>query len=208
MEPIIQLTKIDYISLFIEILVILIGIKAITSIFEWVINKLGLETKWMQKRREEHNLLITTANELKNLSIVHKQDIDKIYEDNLKWRDQSREIKESYNKHFQHLDTMQEQTKQFLENEKLREKQINSLTIASRELLAEKINDKYKYYISIGGIPEDEVDEFTALHGAYNGCGGNHHGDAKYNYIMEHMPVIPVKTKLVTYKETDKREVS
>ena len=61
-----------------------------------------------------------------------------------------------------------------------RDKQITSLMLANKELLAEKINEKYKFYISIKGIPEDEVDEFTNLHTAYKGCGGNHSGDAKY----------------------------
>lgn len=82
-----------------------------------------------------------------------------------------------------------------------RDKQITSLMLANKELLAEKINDKYKFYISIKGIPEDEVDEFTNLHTAYKGCGGNHSGDAKYEYVMEHLPVIPVETKLIIEKD-------
>lgn len=82
-----------------------------------------------------------------------------------------------------------------------RDKQIASLMLANKELLAEKINDKYKFYISIKGIPEDEVDEFTNLHTAYKGCGGNHSGDAKYEYVMEHLQVIPVETKLILEKD-------
>ena len=83
-----------------------------------------------------------------------------------------------------------------------RDKQISSLMLANKELLAEKINEKYKFYISIKGIPEDEVDEFTNLHTAYKGCGGNHSGDAKYEYVMEHLPVIPVETKLIFEKQS------
>ena len=67
-------------------------------------------------------------------------------------------------------------------------------------MLAEKINEKYKYYISIKGIPEDEYDEFVSLHKAYNGVGGNHHGDAKFQYCIDHLPIIPVETKLA-YKD-------
>ena len=81
-----------------------------------------------------------------------------------------------------------------------RDVQINSLIIANKEMLAEKINEKYKYYISIGGIPEDEYDEFVSLHAAYNGVGGNHHRDAKFQYCIEHLPIIPVETKLA-YKD-------
>ena len=59
-------------------------------------------------------------------------------------------------------------------------RKINSLITAQKEMLAEKINEKYKYYLSIKGIPEDEYDEFVSLHTAYKGVGGNHHGDAKF----------------------------
>ena len=78
-----------------------------------------------------------------------------------------------------------------------RDVQISALVTANKEMLAEKINEKYKYYISINGIPEDEYDEFVPLHEAYNGVGGNHHGDAKFEYCIEHLPIIPVETKLV-----------
>lgn len=77
-----------------------------------------------------------------------------------------------------------------------RDEQINNIMWAQKESLADKINQKYKHYIAINGIPEDEVDEFVSLHQAYNGVGGNHHGDAKFNYCMEHLPIIPVEVKL------------
>lgn len=67
---------------------------------------------------------------------------------------------------------------------------------ASREALADRINQRYKYYLQLNGIPEDEVDEFQQLHSAYKGVGGNHSGDAKYEYCMKHLQIIPVETKL------------
>ena len=77
-----------------------------------------------------------------------------------------------------------------------RDDQIKNLMTANKELLADRINQKYKYYISIGGIPEDEYDEFVALHKAYNGLGGNHHGDSKFEYCMNHLKVIPTERVL------------
>lgn len=148
MDEISELFKIDLPSVFLSVFTILIGLKAFSSLLEWVVEKLGLETKWARKKREDHELLIKTSQALSSLQ----------------------------------------------------ENQIRSLTLANRELLGEKINEKYKYYISVKGIPEDEVDEFTNLHTAYKGCGGNHSGDAKYEYVMEHLPILPVETKLV-FKE-------
>jgi hypothetical protein len=74
---------------------------------------------------------------------------------------------------------------------------IDALLVAQKEMMAEKINEKYKNYIVMDGIPADEYDEFVALHKAYNGVGGNHHGDAKFNYCMEHLKIIPVKTNII-----------
>lgn len=78
------------------------------------------------------------------------------------------------------------------QTEKSRDAQIQALITANREVLADRINQKYKYYISIGGIPEDEIDEFTSLHDAYKGVGGNHTGDVKFDYCINHLPIIHV----------------
>lgn len=75
MEVIKELTTIDYTSLFIAIFTCLAGLKAIVSVFEWVFNKLGLETKWMRKNREEHELLIQTSQGLIELQKRHSEDV-------------------------------------------------------------------------------------------------------------------------------------
>lgn len=75
MDEIIALTQINFSSIFISVFVILIGMKAIISIFEWIINKLGLETKWMRKKREDHELLIRTVQNLDALQECHLKDM-------------------------------------------------------------------------------------------------------------------------------------
>ncbi len=75
MEQITALTTIDYSSLFISFFIILIGTKTTLSIFEWIINKLGLETKWMRIKREEHDLLIQTASGLNSLQARYSEDM-------------------------------------------------------------------------------------------------------------------------------------
>ena len=72
MEPIKALTAIDYSSLFIASFTVLVGLKVIVSIFEWMFDKLGLETKWMRKKREEHDLLIQTSRGLAELHGRHE----------------------------------------------------------------------------------------------------------------------------------------
>lgn len=219
MEPIIELTKIDYVSVFVAVFTILVGIRAMVSIFEWGINKFGLETKWMRKKREEHDLLIKTAQNLTELQKKHTEDVKQsiIHDDRIR-----EEFSEFMNEIRNTVTKTQDEIKQFAENRvhdreqsiKIqkeltnsikgiissncdKDRQIDNLIAAQREVLADKINQKYKYYISIEGIPEDEVDEFTNIHKAYKAIGGNHSGDAKYEYCMNHLQVIPVETKLI-----------
>lgn len=77
MSEIIELTNIDFSTIFISVFIILLGTKAVVSSFEWVINKLGLETKWMRQKREEHELLLNTSNSLISLQEKHKEDMRK-----------------------------------------------------------------------------------------------------------------------------------
>lgn len=77
MNEIIELTKINFSYVLISVFFILIGIKAVVSIFEWAIDKLGLETKWMRQKWEGHNLLIQTSQNLIALQEKHVEDMKK-----------------------------------------------------------------------------------------------------------------------------------
>lgn len=219
METITELFNINFQYVLISVFVILIGIKTIVSIFEWVIDRLGLETKWMRRKREEHELLIQTSKNITELQEKHTEDIRKsIIHDNRIKEDLSSfmsDMKDSITKTQNELKIfaenrirdreqslqiqkeLKDSIKSIVDYNSNKDMQIDNLMVAQREALADRINQKYKYYISIKGIPEDEVDEFTNLHTAYKGVGGNHSGDAKYEYCMNHLQVIPVETKLI-----------
>lgn len=218
-----ELTQINFVYVFISVFVILIGIKAIVSLFEWVIDKLGLETKWMRKKREERELLMRTSQNLASLQEKHEHDVNdsNIHDEEIRKElsafmveiktsvlETQNEMKQFANNRIndrqQSLIIQKELTdsiKNIAEYNSNTDKQMDNLMVAQREILADKINEKYKYYISIKGIPEDEVDEFTNLHAAYKGVGGNHSGDAKFEYCMNHLRVIPVETKLIIKDE-------
>ena len=179
------LLELDFKYLFFGFCIILIVGKTIWITLEWLlIEKLGLETKKQKERREDKKLLSetsklakTTAEGLTKLETRHIKD--------------EKEFRERLDEH--------------IDDGKEDRKKIDSLITAQKEMLAEKINEKYKYYLSIKGIPEDEYDEFVTLHTAYNGVGGNHHGDAKFEYCINHLPIIPVETKLII-EENDNDE--
>ena len=179
--------------------------------FGKLIRKFGIkfETKGMRQRREDHELLIKVSENLVKLQERHESD-EKEFRNNLNnYMAESRKDRKSLHDEMKQYSTNRvndrqqslQIQKELKDSISSRDVQIESLVIANKELLAEKINEKYKYYLSIQGIPADEYDEFVNLHTAYKGCGGNSLGDAKFEYCMEHLQIIPVETKLVIKHE-------
>lgn len=77
MDAITELAKINFTSLFISLCILLAGIKAAVSLFGWAAGKLGLETKWQKKRRQEHTLLLNTSQRLIALQEKHEEDMER-----------------------------------------------------------------------------------------------------------------------------------
>ena len=77
MDAIQELLNINFSYVFISVFVILIGIKTIVSLFEWMIDKLGLETKRMRSQKAEHKLLLQTSQNLMVLQEKHEEDMEK-----------------------------------------------------------------------------------------------------------------------------------
>lgn len=75
MEEIKELMSIDYKSLFLAVFIILAGTRTIFSIFEWIIDKLGIETKFMRNKHQEHDLLIKTSQDLLELQEKHYESV-------------------------------------------------------------------------------------------------------------------------------------
>lgn len=216
MDELRELVQIDWWYVFIAICVALICVKMVWSLIDWLFfKKIGIETKRMKQRRQDRELLKTTAElaqttakNLEELQARHAKDEEEFRKSLCDYIEESQKDRKALqDKMTKYTDDRINDRKQSLEIQKelkcsisARDAQIEALVVANKEMLAEKINEKYKYYISIEGIPEDEYDEFVSLHEAYNTVGGNHHGDAKFQYCIDHLRVIPVETKL-TYTE-------
>lgn len=211
-----ELAQIDWWYVIIALILLLVCIKLVWSLIDWLFfEKLGIETRKMKQRRQESELLKTTT-ELAKATAVNLANLqsrclkeEEEFRNNLNnYIEESRKDRKAlHDEMTKFADNRVCDRKQSIEIQKelrnsiaARDEQIESLIAANKEMLAEKINEKYKYYISIDGIPEDEYDEFVNMHNAYNGVGGNHHGDAKFQYCIDHLPIIPVETKLI-YKE-------
>lgn len=220
MDNLKELGNIDWWYVLLALLLLLMCVKVVWSLLDWLLfEKLGIETKKMKQRRQESELLKTTAEMAKTTAEMAKttaENLDKLqarhakdeedFRNNLNdYMEESRKDRKALHDEMTNYGVNRvNDRKQSLQIQKeltdsiaARDLQIEALLAANKEMLAEKINEKYKYYISIGGIPEDEYDEFVSMHDAYNGVGGNHNGDAKFEYCINHLPVIPVETKLV-----------
>ncbi len=219
MDNVEQLAQINWWYVIAAMLLLLVVVKFIWSLFDWLfVEKLGIETKRMKQRRQESEqlkatteLAKTTAENLDKLQKRQTEDEEEFRNNLNNYMEESRKDRKALhdemtvysNNRINDRQQSLEIQKELKDSIAVRDVQINSLVIANKEMLAEKINEKYKYYISINGIPEDEYDEFVSLHKAYKGVGGNSHGDAKFQYCMEHLPIIPVNTKLVVKHKKD-----
>jgi hypothetical protein len=185
---------IDYKSLIISIFTVIIGLKAAITSFEWFMNKFGIETKWMREKREKNDLLIKTAQDLELLQQKHRIDINQSNEYLIKFIDEMRDyILKAQNEQ----KTLTESIMSISRNENERTQQIEALMRGSKELLGAEIDKRYRDYISLDGIPESDVSEFDDIFTAYKGLNGNHSCDLKYNYVKNHLKVIPVEQRLM-----------
>lgn len=102
-------------------------------------------------------------------------------------------ISESVDKISRSIIDMQESVRTMKTSDDIRDKKVDALMEAVMEEMADRIIQKSNYYIKIGGIPADEVDSYTRMYSAYEGIHGNHGAEAKYNYCMTHLPILPVE---------------
>lgn len=216
MSAITELTNINYVELFIAICVVMFGVKAVWSLFEWFVIKFGLETKAMRRKREDHDTLIQTVQNLALLQQKHEDDnrelkeclsefitetrngMDELREKNIQYsenrvhdREQSRDIQHE----------LVASIKAVTDSQSMRDEQLTAVMEGVKELLGDKIDQKYSRFVSLGGVPENESDDFDYLFQSYEKCNGNGNRKNKYEYVKHHLPVMPVETRLLNERK-------
>lgn len=189
MEHIQPLFEIDYVKLISVLCIIIIGLNYLIPVLQnFFCNILGIETKFQKEKKEQKILLEKTVNKLNDLTKEHEvseeqldEKLENFYEP---YRKRSIEIQEEFKRS---IDIMHEKDDR-------RDLQIEALMFGTKELLGDKIDQKYDKYVQLQGIPSDEVDEFNSIYEAYSRLKGNHNREKKYNYVNDNLPVIPVTT--------------
>ena len=195
------------------IIAAMLTFKFLSDLFEWFIKKFGIETKSMREKRENKELLKTTAENLAALQTKHTADEESFRKNLNDYMNESREDRKALHaemkqysenrisdrkQSFQIQKELTDSIKEIAKGQDERERQIIALMEGSKELLGDTIDQRYDKYIALKGIPQNEVDEFDAIYNAYGGLKGNHGRQTKYEYVKEHLPVLPVKTEVIT----------
>ena len=207
-----ELASMNWFECIILILLVMLIWKGVIELVDWFFKRYGIETKKMKEKREDHELLVKTTQNLvllqeksekddRALEVAFEVFVDEVresfeqvhrkFEENndvqVKRREQSLEIQRQ----------LSESIKQLVVAQTSNTEKISALMCGSKELLGNTIDERYARYIELGGIPQNEIDEFDSIFEAYQNLNGNHGRETKYEYVKNHLSVIPVKTELV-----------
>ena len=167
MDTINDLIHIDFSYVFISIFVILFAAKVIVTLFEWIVDKLGIETRGMRHKREEHELLIKTSEELTILKDKHEESVKESIRHDHMIKDDISNLAETVNGIADTLADMQKR-----ENDtKLKE-------------LKDSLIRYYNKYKDIGEWSKLEKDAFWDLFYDYEERGGNGYLHSEVEPVM------------------------
>ena len=212
MADIAKLADINWFVWLLTGLMLLSGLIAVWKIISEALAIIGKPIGWYKQRAKDHEMVLENTTAIKELAALHAQDTKIANEHDEKLREElstfMTEVKTDIKtfadnrtsdraKSFDIQKELSDAIKTVAQGQAVIDKQIEALMIGSMELLGNTIDERYEKYISLGGIPQNEIDEFDSIYEAYRRLNGNHGRQTKYEYVKNHLPVIPVKTELV-----------
>lgn len=156
MSEIQEAMTIDFGYVFLSVLIMFVSLKSIIALFDWVMNRFGIETKAMRQRREEHDLIIKTSEELNALKGKHEESVEESNRQDKMIKQDIANLADTVNGIANTLVEMQQK--------------INNTEMAT---LKDKILLYYKKYKDIGEWDEFESEVFWGLYDSYISHGGN-----------------------------------
>lgn len=218
MNEIVTLVEIDWRQVIVALVLSLGVVVSVWKAGEFICSKLGIETR----KQRDHKLLNQTIEGLAKLQDKHMSDMNEFkrtqeenVQQSIRHDEMIRDELRSFTSEIRNsIEKLNNQMKEYSDNRihdreqsfeiqrelkndsKSRDVQIEALMAGSMELLGDKIDQRFSRYVELGGIPENEVEEFSGIYNAYKGLGGNHKREEKYLYIKNHMKVLPVKKQI------------
>lgn len=156
MDVIEKATHLDYGVIIIGICTIMAVFKIVCNFFIWLFSFLGLETKSMRQKREEHELLITTVQNLNALQVKQEEDVKQSIEHDTRIKEDLRSVSEKMDNIAIALDNMEKKN-----------------NVTEMKKLKEKLVGYYNRYKDIGEWSSVEKDVFWDLFEDYENRGGD-----------------------------------
>lgn len=173
MDTIKQLTELDYRTLIIGIAVVAFAYKTIYEFVIWFIKTIGLETKNMRQKREEHELLIATAKNLELLQNKQNEDVRQSIVHDKRIKDDLKNVTDKVNEIAEILSKMQKAD-----------------NVTEMKKLKEKLVVYYNKYKNSDGWDSMDKEVFWDLFDDYEARGGDGFIHSKVEPVMRELKVI------------------
>lgn len=168
MEALNQLSNINVIYVVSGLFVIIECIKFVISRIEWIMNTLGLETKWMRKKREDYMLLKRTVEELDELKKQRKIDVDQSIKHDQKLDDRIGDVISLLQEHIKSEDKR---------------------TVA---ILRSTLYGLHAEFVQQGFVTPSGLTTFDECGKVYEAAGGN---DVYHDKLRPEVIALPIKTE-------------
>ena len=173
METIKQLTELDYKTLIIGITVVAGSLKIVCNFFSWFVSHLGLETKKMRQKREDHELLIATSKNLELLQSKQNEDVRQSIVHDKRIKDDLKNVTDKVNEIAETLSKMQKAD-----------------NVTEMKKLKEKLVVYYNKYKNSDGWTSMDKEVFWDLFKDYENRGGDGFIHSKVEPVMRELKVI------------------
>lgn len=166
MQALTELQNINIGVLLASICVVMLAIKYVVELFEWFVKKLGLETKAMRIKREEHDLLIATAEGLKELKAKEKKDVSDFRGDRIRDRQQSFDIQKELTDAISSISDKLDDMKKEMFDKNIADKRWTIISTANKIADGKNINrEAYRFALKT----YDDYEQLIEKYGIQNG---------------------------------------
>ena len=155
--------ELDFVSIILGIVTVLLAWQFLDRLLVWVCEKTGIEFRHIRKRREEHELLIKTAENLSRLQEQHQKDSERAIQSDKEIKQEFSEFVEVISKK---LDDMKTETDmRFYANEEKQNKK-------EQAKIKAEISNRYSIYHERKWITDIEFEALEGLISTYESFGG------------------------------------
>lgn len=176
----------------IAIITVCVIVYLVVKLIKWSIShRSDIKSFWdnMYNRRQVREEMVEKINTGYDIGQQNLNEIQTMQNNYVGYREQSLEIQKKLT---DMLNTLTEKTNTATEKSETLSNVVLGIRDALIEIMNDRITQKCNYYYRIGGIPENELEDFQRMFDVYKGIGGNHGLEARFEKTKAELPLIPV----------------